>query len=335
MTAEMVDASFDAMHLLNSGKEKPVLNIYGGEPLMFSTIKTVSAILSRAKGEYTINIITNGTQVFCAVPVLEHYRDVIHRVQVTLDGVKQVHDVNRRYSPEVGSFDEVVSGIDTLFEAGINTQVRTNLDRNGYERFPEFLAFAKNKGWFENPLASFYFTTVNDRHCAGLTNCLNEVETAAALINIRENMPDAEKFKDIDSVHLLDAAMVNLGYVKSRELGPKFHYCSANYDRVFVFGADGMVYPCPSATGKRELAIGEFYPALRLDQKVRDLWSYVSVDQVEACKDCTASLLCGGGCGFKRAMTKEGSACEEPIMVFAQFADTCQKQILRKAGFNE
>lgn len=335
MTKEMIDAAFLAMNTLNTRMEKPTLNIYGGEPLMAQTLEAVSSILTRAERVCTVNIITNGTQIPQAISMLKSHSDAIHRIQVTLDGVENVHDRVRKYSSGKGSFNQAANGIDVMLEAGLNVQIRTNLDRNGYEHFPEFVSFVKSKGWTNNPLASFYFTMTNDRHCAGLSGCMDEVETAAAIINIRENMPDADKFKDIDSVHLLDSTMVNIGYVRSREIGPKFHFCNANYDRVFVFGVDGKVYPCPSATGYEELAIGEFFPVLQIDRFKQSLWSYPSVDTVERCKDCTAALLCGGDCAFKHALAKEGQFCEDPVITFTRFAKECQNSILRKAGIDE
>lgn len=55
------------------------------------------------------------------------------------------------------------------------------------------------------------------------------------------------------------------------EYQPNFYYCEATSTGVYVFGADGFLYPCSEAAGNPSFSIGRFVPRLEIDEKKTQL----------------------------------------------------------------
>ncbi|MFW5851639.1 MAG: SPASM domain-containing protein, partial [Bacteroidota bacterium] len=53
---------------------------------------------------------------------------------------------------------------------------------------------------------------------------------------------------------------------------------------------------CTATVGKADEKLGTFYPSVSLDTKTIEEWEERDVVSIEACKDCSVQLACGGGC---------------------------------------
>jgi len=57
----------------------------------------------------------------------------------------------------------------------------------------------------------------------------------------------------------------------------------------------GYIFPCLLAVGINELAIGTYYPNVEFkENSIRNR----NIDTIPECRECTYSLLCGGGCAL-------------------------------------
>ncbi len=333
ITPGNIAAAFAAMDRLNTVSAPPTLHVYGGEPLLNGNQAAVRAILTQAtRRGYILNIISNGTGIPGFVDILSEYREGINYVQTTLDGIAEIHDQGRIDRSKRGTFNKIVAGIDTLVAAQVPVQIRSNLGRGGVERYGEFIDFARSKGWLDCPTLKCYFTMVNNRHCAETIDCLNEVEVAQAMIAIRQ-IAESDLVGDFDTTHVLDNLMVNLGYVTNRGIGPKFHFCNSGWGKLFLFGPDGLVYPCPSAAGDRSMSIGTYAPELDIREDLFDRWRFESVDKLERCQGCVSMLTCGGGCPFKALKLGKGQQlCDDPLATMQEFVNMAAPDVLAEEG---
>ncbi len=331
MSEDQIAAAFEAMDSIADVGRSHYLNIYGGEPLLPTTTNAIESILRKAdERKYLVNVISNGTHAVSFLPLLMKYRDTINFLQVTIDGIKEVHDKTRIYANGRGTFEAVTNAVDQYLDSQIPVQVRTNLSAEGVQRFPEFVRFVMNRGWTNSSNFICHFTMVNNRHCdlGNGSSCLSELESAKQIIKIRTELPEAKVFDDFDSIHVLDTLMINLGYVECRDPYPKVHFCGAASGENYLFGPDNLVYVCPSAVGQSEMSVGEFFPRLSFESNKLIVWHYDSVDELTRCRDCQAKFLCGGECTFKALQNPSDKVCEPPIEIMKALVDYQKDKIL-------
>ena len=101
---------------LNANKEYfpiqlPAITFYGGEPLLeFDLIKKV---VKHAKGlDCVFNLTTNGTLL--NQETIEYLVDNNFIIGISLDGPKKIHDKNRVFPDNSGSFDNVINNFKNL-----------------------------------------------------------------------------------------------------------------------------------------------------------------------------------------------------------------------------
>jgi uncharacterized protein len=100
-----------------SETQHPAFGFYGGEPFLnFGLIKTlVPYIKEKMRGkEYSLHITTNGTLL--NEEIIKFL--ALHKVSlmISLDGPKEVHDLNRCYGSGKGSYDQVMKNIELAKE---------------------------------------------------------------------------------------------------------------------------------------------------------------------------------------------------------------------------
>lgn len=121
-------------------------------------------------------------------------------------------------------------------------------------------------------------------------------------IRIRMNV-DAGNINEIEALRneLLSrvSPIVNC-VINGKSLRPRYAYC-AEEENVWIVDPVGLIYPCLTAVGKREYAIGRYYPKMEFFEnnvKCRN------IETIEKCRDCKYALLCGGGCPLKTMVSQ-------------------------------
>lgn len=107
---------FYAQHSIDE-KEKAI-GFYGGEPLLnFEVIKKVIDYANTVfRGQDIIySITTNGT--LFTDEIIEFFVKNDVKITVSLDGPKEIHDLNRKFKSGKGSFDTVLSNLNKLKKA--------------------------------------------------------------------------------------------------------------------------------------------------------------------------------------------------------------------------
>ena len=125
---------------------------FGGEPLLcVDTIKSLSEkfikICSVAKKLYTSRITTNGFLLdYSLFSELIKYH--VYKYQITIDGVREVHDANRVLANGKGTFDKIIKNICDIRENNksqlFSFVIRTNFGKKSIPHISKYVELLEN-----------------------------------------------------------------------------------------------------------------------------------------------------------------------------------------------
>ncbi len=289
MTFSHVDAAFEAMEKLNLRAQNPI-HLFGGEPLMSHNYDLVQYILE--KGESlgkSFLIVTNGLEAEKFIPLLTE--SAIVSLQITLDGMQKVNDNRKKKRNGTGSFQEIVTSIESLVEADIPVVVKVTADHSTVRTLPPLAEFFREKGWLNTKNPTVYVTTVRhntERECEG--GCFNYV------CNLTEE--DLEFLVEDEALRGLlwrglDPLAQKLGFTDNWL--PQISYCRHNPSQTW-FDPFGDIYLCTVSLGDSEHAVGTYYPELHFNELYYQ-WKKRTIFDMKSCHHCKYAMICGGGCG--------------------------------------
>ncbi len=88
---------------------------------------------------------------------------------------------------------------------------------------------------------------------------------------------------------------------------PLFDSCPACKTE-WAFDYTGKIYSCTATVGKADESLGTFYPEITRKEDIIEQWESRDVTSIPECKECSAQLACGGGCGSV-AKNRTGNIC--------------------------
>ena len=281
-----------------SGENRKVsIVLFGGEPLLrFPLLRAAvgdARAMASARGkEVSFSLTTNGTLV--TREIAGFLRESGVSVCVSIDGPREVHDVNRPYASGRGSYDDVERGIEYLMEnrSGVPLAARVTLGRGAVDVRKTF------------------------DHLRGLG--FDEVGFAPA--SAAEGSDAALPGEELDLVldGFRDLAAGYAADVRERRM-PAF----GNMTQILamIHRGDPMPYPCGAGIGMLAAEpSGAFYPCHRLcgvgdpmgdptrgiapDARARFLDGAARRCE-SVCDACWAKNFCAGGC-YHDAYVRQG-----------------------------
>ncbi|MFA4989369.1 MAG: radical SAM protein [Candidatus Omnitrophota bacterium] len=278
------------------GKEKNlVVDFYGGEPLLnLRTLRTTVDYCrenqSKWKTKFHFLLATNGTLL--SPDVAEELINKGVQIAVSIDGPRAVHDNNRPFINQRGSFDIILANLKRMPRAVMKRLVgRTtvtpffpdmvklyeNLRNLGFERIELFESEDACHRFFPGQEASFFST-----------------EDSYKLL--------CKTYEKLALRYIDDVVSGNLNYSKTFfnrffKLMQRLYYnqevsggCPAAKGQIAV-GIDGKIYPCTSFLGVREFELGQV--DCGIDNKRFQAFIEKINKRFEYCqKDCDLFSLC-------------------------------------------
>ncbi len=290
------------------GGQKISTELTGGEPLLPGNKTLIEQIFIEAsKRGHSIGVVSNG------VCLASHFAELFLRyaksisfVQVTLDGPREIHDQRRPFRGGQGTFEAIATTIDFLLEHDFPVRLRVNIDGQNIPYLSELAEFMKSKGWVGKPSLQCHLSPVLDHrgdkdypYLLPEVDLLKATEQLSWLDGNQDGIFQSHLFRVLQ--HISSVIEGGGGFPS-----PCFKYCEANSPNFFVFGADGLIYPCGEAIGNPELAIGRFLPTHELWPDKEQLWRTRSIASIPECRECNIAGFCGGGCTFA-AFVQHGS----------------------------
>lgn len=267
--------------VLHPTYKKLSLILFGGEPLIcknqcIDLCKKLSILLHEKNITFNPKIITNATLLDEKV-VEELIIPYNMNIQITLDGVKDIHDQRKIYKNGNGTYKQIYFAIDLLNKLGYkdNIDLRLNIDKNNIHCIEPI--FQK----FHNKVKLIYIGLLRPygNNKCNFESCISQNEFH---INYKKQvLPILKKYNMIDS--LLDVT--------------KQHPCGMNRLNTFIIDTYLDVYKCENLLGDKNHVVGHIvngelkkYPAYY--QQVA--WTPFN----SKCNKCSLLPACAGSCPY-------------------------------------
>ncbi len=291
LTPQVTDAFFSYIGREFAGRSAYV-TLFGGEPLLPGRIarSAVEHFLSSAqRAQLNVAVVTNGYTLVDYVDILGNAP--IREVQVTLDGVGEVHDRRRPLTGGLPTFQRVVAGIDAALARGLTVNLRVVLDRDNIEGLPGLARFARERGWIGNPRFKTQLGRNYELHTcqANPAHLYSRVELYGKIYSLVKAHPEILEF------HRPAFSLARFLWENGELPDPLFDSCPGCKSE-WAFDYTGRIYSCTATVGKAGEELGTFYPEEKKDQARIEEWQERDVTAIADCRECSLALACGGGC---------------------------------------
>ena len=278
---------------------------YGGEPLM--ALDVVES-LSRRFIEFCA---TNGI-TYNAVMVTNGYmltRDSLRRInnanisvlQITLDGLSEVHDKMRPLKSGGKTFDIIIENLKNSYDLLPAVALRINIDKNNVSSGKKIHQFLKENKMIDK-IRPYFGKIISEAGTYGDTQCLS--------------------ICDFSEIHYDFVALVEED-TQSPTLYPtvKSAVCGADSISSFVVDADGWMYKCWCDMGNSERRVGSVLGDCNSINTL--LLEYMLFDPTsdDNCKSCNVLPICMGGCPYKRMMGSSDNCTDYKYILNKCLAD--------------
>lgn len=275
---EVIDKALSAL-FQKAEVVKPLtihISFYGGEPLLRFDRLAYTVMKAREfcrknniKPEFSIT--TNGSLFTQKVADLFSLEKDLDKVQVTLDGPREVHDKRRVFKGGKGSYDVIMKNLPLMFETAKELIIKINVDKENKNSIPKLLGeLARCK-------------TSNLLICPGRViggdNTLDRCEYNMLAKNYYEEARKLGLRTSLSERKLLDYRPV---------------FCGASYARPRLIAPDGEMYCCAEVVTDRTLSVGNIFTGY--DEEKTGKWLKANVINSKKCMQCRHIFFCGGPC---------------------------------------
>jgi len=318
------------------------IGFYGGEPLLeFGLIKQcVDYVKTQVEGKTIVfNITTNGTIMTDEMMEFMVANDFM--LTISLDGSKEEHDVNRKFSDGEGSFDVIIKNIKKF--------------KNRYPSFDENISIITTiNPYMDLDCVLEYFNTTeifNDKNI--IFNTVNEV-------NLSQSIDYDKKYHEVRSFEYVKMLFALVGKLDEKYVSPltlrirgsieaRFkdvqgrvdissiaHHggpCMPGVMRLFV-RTDGVLFPCERVGDVLDyFAIGTLEDGLDIN-KIKALLNngVLTENECEICWSIRQCTICSAQLNFDIEPTKKEKLEECAISVKRVLTDMYEISVLSEFG---
>lgn len=261
---------------------------YGGEPLLALDIierltGEIYAICEENKVEYSASIVTNG---YLLTPKVAKKLGELHisNIQITLDGLPELHDKRRPLEGGQPTFSKILSNLkESKDHLPCCVSIRVNVDKQNISQVDAIVKILEENGLSDMALAYLGMVensngTYQDSECFHV----QEFSKYDYEFNVRNNMSRVNCYPQLVR-----------------------NVCSADSVSGIVIDSDGLIYKCWNDIGIKERAIGNLLDNSYRNQKVSMDYLLYDPTQDAECKICKYIPICMGGCPHRRQFSSE------------------------------
>lgn len=255
----------------------------GGEPTLNSDaidyLATKFHDLSVERGfKFNFHLVTNG--VLLTTDKVERWIKLgMNFVQITIDGVKEVHNEMRPFAGGTGSFDIITERVKDILHniPDFKIAIRINCNKDNYQRVPELLDYL---GTFEG----------KDRLFISFGHLVPYYDESGHAN--KENLFGNDEEDGKIEVFLAREARQRGFRVHDRTFnGP----CMTIRRGAFLIDPIGDMYNCWNFVGHKEFVVGSIY-----EENLSDFYTeLIGYDVLKDCLECPYVPICLGGCRDK------------------------------------
>lgn len=272
---------------------------FGGEPLLApNVIEYLSSafigLCEKYETPYSAQVITNGTVIKDkTADMLKKAR--VTRLQITLDGLKEMHDIRRPSKLRViSSFDRTVDGLKKVVGKFL-IRLRINVDKTNLSHAWDLLDLFAREGWLK-PDKNFY---------PYLARISPFTDACASVASDAVPVADFQKVNDqwMRRLHEEGIAVAGEGLYQFPE--PKLYNCGAIGSNGFIFNPNGEIHKCGLAVDDSSEAVGMLGEEIDADGENFKKWQDWTPFQNPTCRGCEFLPSCLGGCPRNQMQMRE------------------------------
>lgn len=223
-------------------------------------------------------ILSNGTLIDAAM--ISQLKSMNIRLMISLDGVGEFHDTQRRYLHGDGSFQRIAQNIEAMLELDFSPHISITVTARNVAGLPAMI------NWIlERDLTfgiNFYRENYHSTNFEDLR--FDEQKLITGLLTA---------FKEIEK-NIPEYSLLNCLADRASLGSPHLTPCSAGKNYL-VINQNGMIAKCQMEIEKPVTSIFASDPLAVLQNATLGLKNF-PVDEREGCRDCTWRYRCAGGC---------------------------------------
>ncbi len=294
-------------YIINNKIKETNIEITGGEPTINWDVVTyflpkLIKIFKQNKVTYKLSIVTNGYLLSKdKVDLLSKYN--WKRLQITVDGLEDIHNKRRILKNNNGSFNEIIQNLDYIvnYDKIKKINLRINYDKSNINKVTDLLEFIKKKYGVDKIIISLGLITKTVNH-------------TDANIFIEKNGITEDDF--VKKYLYLYKKAYTLGF-KMQDFFSFDGFCTSKMKHGFVIEPNGNIVKCVSGVGRDDFIIGNVYKKKFLKT------NYLYEDLYLEClnKKCSFLPVCHTGCRFE-SLVKNNNMKKQ----------VCKKDLLEKVN---
>lgn len=262
-----------------SGAQSLNITWYGGEPLLVPhIIETITNGIKNDNIKYSAGIITNGYLLTEDVAKQLANLGVAH-AQITVDGPPDIHNARRATPNGKGSFEQILSNIQTASEY-LQIVIRVNIDKSNANRIDEVF----------DHLDRFELKSKVRLYVAQVDNINGSCSDEVCLAD--------NEFSEFEVAFL--KKHIDRGYTYAYL--PAFNpvICGAVMKNAELIDPLGYLYKCWNDVGIIERSHGSIFETAT--NANIDKWQDYDFEFYEECRDCVFLPTCMGGCPHRNVV---------------------------------
>jgi uncharacterized protein len=192
-----------------------------------------------------------------------------------------------------------VKGVEACFEAGIEVNLRVNLDSHNLGSLEELMELVEQRGWAARSGFQCQLAPVTDHlGTSTYSPMMREDALVEPVLEFQRQRPELLSVLNFQLFRVLQHLISTIEQNAKSPTLPRFHYCEGDRGDVLTFGPDGLIYVCTESVGDARNAVGRYSPSYRLSPRRMQRWENRSVLALEECRECSIATFCGGGCAY-------------------------------------
>lgn len=308
MDDDIINKLIDFVNKKISQTQLKQINIiwYGGEPLLSMDVLNkisckIISLCNENNIQYSSSIVTNGVLLDIDTAKILKEQCNVTNAQITIDGLRDLHNKRRRLKNNKDSFDIILKNIDDIKDI-INVTIRVNIDKKNVMEINKLVDYLIDYKKLGNKVKiNFYPIVVKNTDFCSVEkkDCLNPKEFGKEETNLINKLYDKGA---INSIYKLEPMYSHV-------------FCTAVCNNSFVIDPEGFLYPCWDFIGVKEKSIGNIS-----NEKIsisNEYCKWLLLDIPQQCSKCKLVPMCKGGCPSARLYDNKPH-CDPRIMSLEQ-----------------
>ena len=338
-TKDLVDRAFDAMLEIEPNRQKHsnLITLYGGEPLLAQNHDIIKYIVNIGNERgYKFDAITNGYEIDRYPDLLGP--DKIYRLQISIDGPKEVHDKRRYHFKDGGTFDKICQNIAFALDKGTKVGIRANVDATNYMYVESLYNQFAQAGYVKNPdfvfSAALVVGSENITPTGKVMAAGDKEPTLLSKMDFNDKMLQTKVPGQHQEMWIYRKLYNAIKYNALIDFSPV--YCAVQTG-AYILDPFGDIYNCWETVGKKEHIIGHYIDGITWEAE-KEKWHMHNIATVSKCAKCKYALLCGGGC-MAKALTAYNdlslSYCHSFPSIFGRIANNVYDSYIKENNLKQ